>query len=155
MMKGLARGLTTMVLAIAAAACDGSPTAGSAFLPESGGIAAAQQPGSSTLTFSSSQSYDTQSPQTASGGVGSIDFTGSLTTSTPCHTVTASHTDRRGNITVTVSAASTGGICTQVITNNNYTGRVSGLAAGTYNFTVVHQGGLESGTAYSSTVTVQ
>jgi hypothetical protein len=154
-MNALAKGMTTVVLAIAAAACDGSPTAGSAFVSENDGIAVAQQPGS-TLTFSSTQSQSEASPQTASGGVGGIDFTGSLTTGTPCYTVTASHTDRRGSITVTVSAASSGGICTQVITNNNYTGRVSGLAAGTYNFSVVHQGGFGgTHTAYSSTVTVQ
>ncbi len=153
-MNALAKGLATMVVAIAAAACDGSPTAGSAFLSENDGIAAAQQPGS-TLTFASTQSYETASPQTASGGVGGIDFTGSLTTGTPCVSVTASHTDRRGNITVTVSAASSGGFCTQVVTNNNYTGRVSGLAAGTYNFTVVHEGGFNSGTVHSGSVTVQ
>ena len=153
-MKALAKGLTTMVVAIAAAACDGSPTAGSALMPESDGLAAAQQP-SSTLTFAATQSQSEATPQTASGGVGGIDFTGSLTTGTPCVSVTASHTDRRGNITVTVSAASTGGICTQVVTNNNYTGRVSGLAAGTYTFTVVHNGGFNSGTVYSSSVTVQ
>lgn len=154
-MKGLTKGLAAMVLAMAAAACDGSPTGTSAFVSENDGIAAARQPGS-VLTFTSTQSQTEQSPQTASGGLAGIDFTGSLTTGTPCYTVTAAHTDRRNSIRVTVAAASTGGICAQVITHNNYTGRVSGLAAGTYEFTVVHQGGFGgTQTAFSGTVTVQ
>lgn len=154
-MKALAKGLMTVALLAAAAACDGSPTAGSALVAGDDAFSAAQAP-SSTLTFSSTQSYSEATPQTATGGVGTIDFTGSLTTGTPCVTVTAGHGVRRNDITVTVTAANTGNVCTQVITNNNYTGRISGLAAGTYNFTVVHQGGF-SGTepAFSGTVTVQ
>jgi hypothetical protein len=69
----------------ASAACGESRTEGSAFASDR--ISAAQQPGS-TLTFTSTQSYETQSPQTASGSVGGIDFTGSLTTGSPCYTVT-------------------------------------------------------------------
>ena len=153
-MKAVTKALTTIALAAVAAACDGSPTAGSAFVSGNDGISAAQQP-SSTLTFSSTQSQQTQSGQTASGSVGGIDFGGSLTTGTPCYSVTASHSQRRNNVTVTVTATDNGGICTQVITHNNYTGRVSGLAAGTYNFSVVHEGGFNSGTAFSGTVTVQ
>ena len=154
MSRSLKMGLATMMLAVGAAACDGSPTTASAFVAEDVGIAAARS--SSTLTFAVAQSYQTPSSQTASGGVGGIDFTGSLTTGTPCYSVTASHTARRTNVTVTVSAASTGGICTQVVTHNNYTGRVSGLTAGTYNFTVVHQGGFGgTETAFCGTVTVQ
>jgi hypothetical protein len=152
-MKALAKGLFTVALLAATTACDGSPTAGSAFVSESDGIAMAQS--ASTLTFSSTQSFDTQTPQTASGSVGAIDFAGSLTTGTPCVDVTASHRARSNTITVTVSAADTGGFCSQIVTNNNYTGTISGLAAGTYNLVVLHQTSGASTTAYSGTVTVQ
>lgn len=153
-MKALSKGLMTIALLAATTACDGSPTAGSALVSERDGIAMSSHT-SSTLTFSSTQSYSEQTPQTATGGTGGIDFTGSLTTGTPCVNVSATHSQRRNTVTVTVSAADNGNICTQVITNNNYTGRVSGLAAGTYTFTVQHQGGFNSGTAFSGTVTVQ
>jgi hypothetical protein len=153
-MKALSKGLMTIALLAVTAACDGSPTEASAFVAGDEGISAAQAP-QGVLTFASTQSYSEATPQTASGGVGGIDFTGSLTTGTPCVTVTATHSARRNDVTVTVTAASTGGICTQVITNNNYTGRVSGLAAGTYTFSVVHNTGGSGTTAYSSTVTVQ
>ena len=152
-MKALAKGLMTVALLAATTACDGSPTAGSAFVSESDGIAMAKA--RTSLTFSSTQSQETQSPQTAGGSVGGIDFTGSLTTGTPCYDVTAAHSVRTNTVTVTVTAASTGGFCAQVITHNNYTGRVSGLAAGTYTFTVVHQAGGSSETAFSGPVTVQ
>jgi hypothetical protein len=153
-MKALAKGLMTVALMAAAAACDGSPTAGSALVAGDDAFTAAQPP-SSTLTFSSTQSYSEQAPQTATGGTGTIDFTGSLTTGTPCVNVTASHGVRRSNVTLTVTAADNGNICTQVITNNNYTGRISGLAPGTYNFTVIHNAGGGSTTAYTETVMVQ
>ena len=124
-MKALTKGLMTMALLAATAACDGSPTAGSALVAGNDAFSAAKAP-SGTLTFSSTQSYSEQTPQTASGGTGTISFTGSLTTGT------------------------------QVLTNNNYTGTISGLPAGTYTLNVVHQGGFDSGqTAYSGTVTVQ
>ena len=154
-MNAVTKGLMTIALLAATAACDGSPTAGSALVAESDAFSAAKAP-SSTLTFSSTQSYSEQTPQTASGGTGAINFTGSLTTGTPCVNVSATHSVRTNVVTVTVTAADNGNICTQVITNNNYTGSVSGLAAGTYTFNVVHQGGFDSGqTAYSGTVTVQ
>ena len=154
-MKALTKGLMTIALLAATAACDGSPTAGSALVAENDAFSAAKAP-SGTLTFSSTQSYSEQTPQTASGGTGSISFTGSLTTGTPCVTVSATHSARKNVVTVTVTAANSGGICTQVITNNNYTGSVSGLAAGTYTFNVVHQGGFGgTQTAYSGSVTVQ
>lgn len=154
-MKALTKGLMTIALLAATAACDGSPTAGSALVAENDGFSAAKAP-SGTLTFSSTQSYSEQTPQTASGGTGSISFTGSLTTGNPCVSVSANHSVRNNVVTVTVTAASTGGICTQVITNNNYTGTISGLPAGTYTLNVVHQGGFDSGaTAYSGPVTVQ
>lgn len=148
-MKALAKGLMTVALLAATTACDGSPTAGSAFVAESDGISTARA--GSTLTFSSTQSFDTQTPQTANGSAGGIDFTGSLTSGTPCVEVTASHRERSGAVTVSVTSTGTGGFCSQVLTNNNYTGRVSGLAAGTYTFTVQHG----TATAYTSTVTVQ
>lgn len=153
-MKVLTKGLMTIALLAATAACDGSPTEASAFVAGDQGVSAAQAP-QGVLTFTSTQSYSEETPQTASGGVAGIDFTGSLTTGTPCVTVTATHSARRNDVTVTVTATSTGGICTQVVTYNNYTGRVSGLAAGTYNFTVIHRNGGTSTTAYTSTVTVQ
>ena len=151
-MKALAKGLMTVALLAAATACDGSPTAGSAFVSESDGISMAKQ---SRLTFSSTQSYETATPQTATGGAGGIDFTGSLTTGTPCVSVAATHSAGSNAVTVTVTGTSTGDFCTQVITNNNYTGRVSGLAAGAYTFTVVHQAGGGSSTAYTGVVAVQ
>jgi hypothetical protein len=155
-MKALTKGLMTLALLAATAACDGSPTAGSALMAGDEGFSAAQAPApSGTLTFSSTQSYSEQTPQTASGGTGAISFTGSLTTSTPCVDVSATHATRRGTITVTVSAVSNGNICTQVITNNNYTGSISGLAPGTYTFNVLHSAGGGAETAYSSTVTVR
>lgn len=152
-MKGLAKGLMTIALAAATAACDGSPTSASAFVSENDGISAAKS--GSTLTFSSTQSYDSETPQTASGSVGGIDFTGSMTTGTPCYDVSATHGTGQGSVTVTVSARARGGACTQIITFNNYTGRVSGLAAGSYTFTVVHEVGGSQSTAYVGLVTVQ
>ena len=151
-MKGLAKGLTTAVLAALVAACDGSPTTASAFAPEEGGIAMERK---SRLSFSSTQSYETQTAQTATGAAGAIDFTGSLTTGNPCYDVSATHHSGTNSVTVTVTATSTGGFCAQVITHNNYTGRVSGLAAGTYDFTVIHDVGGSRSTAYNALVTVQ
>lgn len=116
---------------------------------------AAAQDDAQQLTFSSSQSQSSQTAQSATGGRGRIDFAGSLQTSTPCYTLSAAQTVSGSDVTVTVTATPTGGICAQVITYNNYTGRVSGLSAGTYNFTVVHVVGSTSTTAYSSTVTVR
>jgi hypothetical protein len=156
-MKGLAKGLMTVALLGATTACDGSPTAGSAFVSESDGFAMSNHTSSSSLTFSSTKTYDfaAKSEQSASGGVGGIGFAGSLTTSTPCVNVTATHGTRQNDVTVTVSASDNGNTCQQVITHNNYTGRVNGLAAGTYNFTVVHDTGGPGSTAWSGTVTVQ
>lgn len=151
-MNALTKGLMTVVLAAATAACDGSPTTASALAPEDGAIAMAKQ---SRLTFSSTQSYETQTPQTATGGSGAIDFTGSLTTGNPCYSVSATHRTGGSDVTVTVSASSTGGFCAQVITHNNYTGTVSNLAAGVYTFNVVHDVGGSRSTAYTGVVTVQ
>lgn len=151
-MNALAKGLTTIALLAATTACDGSPTTASAFVSESDGISMARQ---SRLTFNSTQSNTTQSEQTASGAAGAIDFTGSVTTGTPCYDVSATHQAGAGSVTVTVTANDTGQICAQVITYNNYTGRVSGLAAGTYNFTVVHNVNGSSSTAFTGTVAVR
>jgi hypothetical protein len=154
-MKAMTKGLLTIALLAATAACDGAPTASSSLVAAGDdGPAFAPAP-SSSLTFSSTASGSTATPQSSSGGAGSISFAGSITTSTPCYEVTASHTDRRGDITVTVTANDAGGICTQVITNHNYQGAVTGLAAGTYNFTVVHADGGSRTTVHTSTVVVQ
>lgn len=152
-MKAVIRGLMTIALVAATAACDGSPTTASSLVAADEGIAAAKSPG--VLTFTSTQSQSEQTPQTASGSLAAIDFTGSLTTGTPCYTVTAEHTTRNNRVTVTVTATPTGGICAQVITYNNYTGRISALLPGTYTFTVIHRIGNNSTTAFSDTVTVQ
>jgi hypothetical protein len=154
-MNAMTKGLLTISL-LAAAACDGaSPTASNEFVsPGDAGPAFAPAP-SAGLTFSSTPSQTTATPQTASGAAGSINFSGSATTPTPCYDVSASLSQRRNDVTVTVTAADAGGICTQVITYNNYQGAVTGLAAGTYNFTVVHEVGNSRSTAYSGTVTVQ
>lgn len=151
-MNAMTKGLLTIAL-LATAACDGAPTASSAFAAPTGGPSFVEA-AAATLSFSYTQSGSTESPQTATGGIGSIDFTGSLTTPTPCYELSATQGQKRSNITVTVTAAGTGGFCTQVITNNNYEGTVSGLAAGTYNFTVVEVLNGSSTTAYSGSVVV-
>lgn len=130
-----------VALAVAVAAGAGATEAG------------AQQ---SDLTFSYTQSGSEKTPQTATGGTGSIEFTGSLTTPTPCYTLSASHSVRGNRVVLTVTAQGTGGICTQVITHNNYQGAITGLAAGDYTFEVVHRTGSGPGeTVYSTSVTVQ
>jgi hypothetical protein len=151
-MNAMTKGLLTIAL-LATAACDGAPTASSAFVSADEGAAFVEA--AATLTFSYTQSGSEETPQTATGGAGSIGFTGSLTTPTPCYELTAAQSAKRNDITVTVTAAGTGGFCTQVITNNNYQGAVSGLAAGTYNFTVVEVVDGTRTTAYSGPVVVQ
>lgn len=155
-MKTLTKGMAALVLAAAAAGCDGSPVAGSAFVSGSGRTGAAESPG--VLTFASTQSFSNPTPQTASGGIAGIDFTGSLSTGNPCYTLTATHATSGNDVTVTVTAASTappGTACAQVVTHNNYTGRVSALLPGTYGFTVLHVYRGTTTTAFSGTVTVQ
>ena len=153
-MNALTKGLMTIALLAATAACDGSPTTASALVSDQDGVSMAKQQ-QSRLTFSSTQSYEAQADQTASGAVGAINFTGSLTTGTPCYNVSATHQSGSTSVTVTVTASSSGGFCSQVITYNNYTGSVSNLAAGTYNFTVIHEVGGSRTTAFSGPVTVQ
>jgi hypothetical protein len=153
-MKAVTTGLMTIALLAATAACDGSPTTASAFVSESDGIAMAA---SSNFTFNRTPTYDyaARTPQSASGGTGGIDFGGSLTTPNPCYDVSATRSARQTDVTVTVTADYNGNTCTQVITHQNYTGRVSGLAAGLYNFTVVHVTDGVAQTAWSGAVTVQ
>lgn len=132
--------------ALSLAACGDSPTAVA-------GPAMAQNTGS--LTFSYEQSQSMSQPQTAQGAVGGIQFSGTLTTGTPCVTVTAAQVTRRNTVTVTVTAAQDDGICMQVVTFNNYQGMVSGLAPGSYDFTVMHEVGRTRSVAYDGQVTVQ
>ncbi|HEU4559249.1 MAG TPA: hypothetical protein VFS20_15435 [Longimicrobium sp.] len=152
-MKGMTRNLATLALVAACAACDGAPTASSALAAPADGPALAQSPG--VLTFSSTQSYTDQSPQTATGALARIDFTGSLTTGQPCYVVTGSHTARNGTVTLTVTATRTGDVCAQVVTHNNYQGSVAGLTPGTYTFTVIHSVNNTRTTAFTGTVVVQ
>jgi hypothetical protein len=152
-MKALIRGLLGLALVAATAACDGSPTAGSVLVSSNDGSEAVESPG--VLTFTSTPSQTEQRPQTASGGIAGIDFAGALVTGTPCYTVAATHGTRNNSVTVTVTGTSTGGICAQVVTYHNYTGRVSALLPGTYTFTVIHRVGANTTTAFTGTVTVQ
>jgi hypothetical protein len=135
---------------LGAAACDGAPTEASAL---AAGAALAQSPG--VLTFTSTTSYSEQNPQTATGGLARIDFTGSMATGQPCYVVTGSHAVRGSQVTLTVTAIRTGDICAQVVTYHNYQGSVAALTPGTYTFTAVHVVGGNRTTAYSGTVTVQ
>ncbi len=155
-MKTLTKGLAILALAAAAAACDGSPTGGSTFVSGNDRTGTSASPG--VLTFTSTQSFSNPTPQTASGGTAGIDFTGSLTTGTPCNTITATHSTSGNDVTVTVTATSTappGTVCAQVVTHHNYTGRVSALLPGTYDFTVRHVNRGTTTTAFTGTVTVQ
>ncbi len=139
-MKTITRGL--VALAVAAAA-------GSASAP-----AAEAQRGS--LEFGYTQSQSSETPQSATGGSGTIAFTGSLTTPTPCYELAGTHAVRGSRVILTVTASQTGDFCTQVITHNNYQGSITGLAPGEYTFEVVHRiGGGRGETVYSAPVTVQ
>jgi len=147
------KGIITLATFAAAAACGdaGSPTESSLVAPPDAPVMARPSRG---LTFSYTQSSSSATAQSSLGGLGKIDFAGSLTTGNPCVDVTASHTAGSSDVTVTVTAASTGAACIQVITFNNYQGSVSGLAAGTYNFTVIHDLNGSRTTAHTNTVTV-
>lgn len=153
-MKAVTRGLMTIALIAATTACNGSPTTASAFVSESDGIAMG---GATSFSFNNTPSYDyaTRTPQSASGGVGSIDYAGHVRTPHPCYDVSASRSVRQTEVTVTVSATDNGNTCMQAITYQNYTGAVAGLAPGTYSFTVIHELDGVAGTAYSAAVTVQ
>jgi hypothetical protein len=107
-----------------------------------------------SLTFSYEQSQSEETAQTATGGDGSIAFTGSLTTATPCYSLTANHRVTGPRITLTVTAVQEGEMCAQVITHNNYEGQISDLDAGTYRFQVVHRVGSSTETVYDEQVVV-
>lgn len=151
-MNALTKTLLTFAL-IFTAACDANPT-GAAALTEANALTQGSA-AATGLMFSSTQSYSESSPQTATGGAGTVDFTGSVQTGTPCVDVSATQSTKRSAITVTVSATSNGNFCTQVITNNNYQGQVTGLAPGVYTFTVVHNVDGRTSTASTSTVVVR
>lgn len=153
-MKAIARGLLTITLLAATAACDAAPTApGAALTPAADGMSLAQSPG--VLAFAHTRSSSERSPQTASGGPASIGFTGSVATGQPCYVVTGAHDTRDSTVTLTVTATRTGDVCSQVVTYHNYQGSVAGLVAGTYTFTVIHSMNGTNTTAYSGTVVVQ
>jgi hypothetical protein len=122
-------------------------------LPIADGAVAARAGG--TLAFSSTADYSAQSEQTAMGTTGAIQFTGSITTPTPCYEVAGAQRTSGSTVTLTVSARGTGGICMQVITFHNYTGSVSRLPAGTYTFEVVHEVGTSRSVAFRQEVVVR
>jgi hypothetical protein len=139
--------VTVAVLALAAACADRSVLA-----PD--GPSAAKGTTTYPMTFNVTQSYSGGSAQTAAGGTGVITFAGTLQTPTPCYDVTAVNAASR-SIVVTVRAADTGNLCTQVITWNTYTGQLTSLAAGSYAFRVEHVLGSRTTTAWSGTVVVR
>lgn len=150
-MNARMKGLAAIVLLLSAAGC--GDLRSEPLLPVVDGAQGAKS--GATLTFSSTPDYSMQSEQTAMGTVGAIQFTGSITTPTPCYEVKAAQRTSGGTVTLTVSARSTGGICTQVITNHNYTGSVSGLPAGPHTFNVMHEVGTNRWQAFSQGVMVQ
>lgn len=136
-MKMMQRGVAALAVAFAAAAA-----------------APAAEAQRGQLDFSYTQSQSAESPQSATGGAGSISFAGSLTTGTPCYELSGSHAVRGSRVILTVTATGTGGFCTQVVTHNNYQGSISGLAPGDYTFEVVHRNGGARETVYTTQVTV-
>jgi hypothetical protein len=152
-MRTIASGLLAGALLAASVACSGAPTGSSLIVNRNNGRTGADS--ASTLTFTQAQANDTRTPQSASGGTGSIVLAGSITTATPCWLVTAVHTRNGSDITVTVAATPSGQVCTQVITFHNYQATVAGLAPGTYRLTVVHDVGGVVTTAFNSTVVVR
>lgn len=149
----MTRNLLALALVAATAACDGAPTASSAFAGPTDAPALAQSPG--VLAFASTRSSSEHTPQTASGGALRIDFTGSMATGQPCYVVTGSHTTRNNDVTLTVTATRTGDVCAQVVTYHSYQGSVAGLTPGTYTFTVIHSVNDTRTTAFTGTVVVQ
>lgn len=107
------------------------------------------------FTFNTTTSSEGGQAFAATGGTGSVSFQGSMETPNPCYEVTGSHRVSGSKITLTVSAASTGGFCIQVITWFNYDGGLSGLSAGTYTFEIVHRNsGEPAETVYTTEVAV-
>ncbi|HEX8907177.1 MAG TPA: hypothetical protein VF771_20160 [Longimicrobiaceae bacterium] len=146
-MYGMIRSaLAVAALALVAACGDRSVVA-----PE--GPAAAKGGTVYPMTFTVTQSFSGGMAQTVTGGVGTIDFTGTLQTPTPCYDVTATNLTGRA-IVATVTATDLGGICTQVITWNDYAGQLTGIPAGSHAFKLVHVVGGRSTTMWSGTVNV-
>ncbi|MEW5928492.1 MAG: hypothetical protein AB1941_13570 [Gemmatimonadota bacterium] len=147
--------IRAMGMAVALLAAAGSAQAAAVPVTDgTDGVAVERPADRGTLTFSSTASSEGGQAESATGGTGSISFQGSIQTSTPCFNVTGSHRERGSRIVVTVTAAPTDGICAQVITYHNYSGAVSGLAAGTYDFQIVEAVGGRSTTVLSQQVTV-
>ena len=146
---------TIRAMAVAAAVlAAGSAQAAVPVTGGAGGMAVEQPAYWGTLAFSSTASSESGQAESATGGTGTISFQGSIQTSTPCFNVTGSHRERGSRIVVTVTAAPTDGICAQVITYHNYSGAVSGLAPGTYDFQIVEAVGGRSTTVLTQQVTV-
>jgi hypothetical protein len=150
-MYSKAKGLIACIALAALAACGDART--EPLLPPDDALMGKGRQG--TLAFSSTTDYSVQYEQTATGAPGAIQFTGSLTTPTPCYDVTASHRTGGSQVTLTVSARATGGGCIQVIANHNYEGAISRLASGTYDFEVIHEVGTSRSVVFSDVVTVQ
>jgi len=153
-MKRIARGMIAAAV-VAAAACSGAPTGSSLLVRRGGGDGGPNTQPSSTLAFGNTQSSSEQTPQSASGGAGSIAFTGTISTATPCWGVSASHAESTDAITVTVTANPSIRACSQVITYNNYQGTITGVEAGTYRMIVIHNLGGTATTAFNGTVVVE
>lgn len=148
------RTIRGMAAAVALLAAAGSAQAAVPAWEGTGGAAVERAVDWGTLTFSSTASSESGQAESATGGTGSISFQGSIQTGTPCFNVTGSHRERGSRIVVTVTAAPADGICAQVITYHNYSGQVSGLAPGTYDFQLVEVAGGRSNTVLTQQVTV-
>ena len=152
-MNARIKGLVTMAALLAAAAC------GDASIAAPDEASFARGGGSYGMTFSSMQDYDNNvltAPRWVSGTVGSMEFGGTLVTPTPCYTLTAANAVTARGVEVTVTVTRTGEACIQVLTDNHYTGTLTGMPAGTYRVRVLEQVGTGRPTeAYNGTVTVQ
>lgn len=151
-MKRIARGVFAVLLA-GTAGCVGTPTDTPVFVNRTNGDPST--PGNGSLTFTQSQSNDTQTPASAAGGIGALAFAGSISTATGCWAVAAVQAQSGTDITVTVTATPSGQSCPQIVTFNNYQGTITGLPAGTYALTVIHNLGGTFTTAFNSTVVVR
>lgn len=153
-MNARIKGLVTMAALLAAAACG---DASNVFAPD--GAALARAGGTYAMTFGSMQDYDNNlasAPQWAAGGAAVVDFGGTLVTPTPCFDLTAANEVTPRGVVVTVTAAPTGMACIQVITDNHYTGQLTGMPAGTHHLRIVHQvGTARPAVAFDGTVTVR
>lgn len=147
-MRGMLKTLAAMAMMAALAACgDATPTGVDLGAP-------ALSRDATPMTWSVTQDYGNALAPWSMGMTGSADFGGSLQTPTPCYTVRGASVMRGSQIVVTVTAEPTGNICMQVITNNNYTGSVMGLAPGVYGLRVIHDFGGRT-TAMDTQVTVR